>query len=449
MKTSLAIRERATMARNKGFVRFVLVITAAVLVMQLTMSTRVQDLPSSTTRNSWSVVPTRTANLPRDETADFFVPTLSTSNPKSYWPVIPLDHYQNLSRTFLPWSYGTYSWCGNITEYDKKTTPAGLMHIKLQKAASSTMSGITLRIAHAVGMATTKEGGAAAAAPCASQVSHTSARLLHSRDRTRSFMFSTVRDPTERILSYLFYISSNRNLSMSDNDVIHRLETENDLFWTHDKEAKWDSGYQVGYLHTGPAPDHVLWNISTPDRVVYLPIIQSRVHDILKQYDFLLVVERLNESLVALQLLLDLDPSDILYVSGTKQSGSWAAVRDKCHKLIPKTVSPVVRAYLESPTWLARNYGDYLLYHAANQSLDATIEKLGRVRFHEALTTYQSLLAVAQKTCQSEAVFPCSPEGQFQSEKSAQSCYDRDWGCGYPCLDEHYPRRQKRPMMRN
>lgn len=423
------------MARYQGFVRFVLLILAALLAMHLTVkSVRVQDLPTMTSSES---VP-RTANLPRDETADSFVPTLSTNNPISFWPVIPMEHYQNLSRTFLPWPYDTYSWCGNRTEYDKKT-PAGLLHVKLQKAAISTMSGIALRIARGVGMNTK-------GAPCASQVKHIIVSRLRNRDRTRSFMFSTVRDPTERILSYIFYISSNRNLSMNDDKVIYRLKNENHPSWTHNK-VKWDSGYQVGYLHTGPPPDHVLWNMSmTPNRVTDLPVIQSRVHDILEQYDFLLVVERLHESLVVLQLLLDLDPSDILYVSGSKESGSWAAVHEKCHKLIPKTISPVVKAFLESPKWLARNYGDYLLYHAANQSLDATIEKLGRIRFNEALKTYQSLLAVAQKTCQSEIAFPCSPEGQFQSEKSAQSCYAADWGCGYPCLDKHFPRGQKALM---
>lgn len=67
----------------------------------------------------------------------------------------------------------------------------------------------------------------------------------------------------------------------------------------------------------------------------------------------------------------------MLYVGGSKTSGNYAGVRGKCHKLKPKRVSPAVKAYLESPEWFARNYGDYLLYKAANQSLDATIENLG------------------------------------------------------------------------
>ena len=34
--------------------------------------------------------------------------------------------------------------------------------------------------------------------------------------------------------------------------------------------------------------------------------------------------------------------------------------------------SPVVREYLESDEWQALNYGDFLLYAAANRSLDLT-----------------------------------------------------------------------------
>jgi hypothetical protein len=419
---------------NKGraMMGFVVIILAPLLVYL--NSVQIAELPTVKPSES---VPKRTKD-PRDKTADFFVPTLSTSNPKPYWPVIPIEHYQNLSRSFPPWSYDESSWCGKPEEYDKKTS-AGLLFVKLQKAASSTVAGIALRIARGVGM--TKIG-----TPCASQVKHVMANQFRNRNRTRSFMFSSVRDPTQRIISYIFYISSTSGRSMDDAKVIGRFKHQNHPVWTN-KKVKWDSGYQVGYLHTGPPPDHVLWNMSvTPNRVTDLPIIQSRIHDILEQYDFLLVVERLDESLVALQLLLDLDPSDILYVFGSKESGSWTATKQKCHKLIPKTISPAIKAYLESPVWLARNYGDYLLYHAANQSLDATIEKLGRARFNETLKIYRSLLAQAQKTCESEVVFPCSPEGQEQFNKSAQSCYAVDWGCGYPCLDQHFPRGQKALM---
>lgn len=376
---------------------------------------------------------------PRDEAAVFFVPTSSKSNPTQYWPVIPIEHYQKLLRTFSPWPYDTSSWCGKPEDYDRKTQ-AGLLFVKLQKAASSTMAGITLRIAHRVGMI--KNGPDT---PCASRVKHTKANVYHHRDRTRSFMFSSVRDPTQRVLSYIFYISSNRNLSTDDDKIIDRLKYQNHPEWTREK-VKWDSGYQVGYLHTGPPPDHALWNSEVPDHVTDLPIIQSRIHDILEQYDFLLVVERLDESLVALQLLLNLDPTDLLYVSGSKESGGWAATKQKCHKLIPKFVSPAVKAFLESPEWFARNYGDFLLYHAANQSLDATIEHLGRRRFDEALQSYRSMLAQAQTTCQSEVIFPCSPEGKEQFQESAQNCYSVDWGCGYPCLDQHFPREQRALM---
>ena len=424
--TTICKEERTLM------IRYLSVVVILVPLLALLNNLLLEEPPIRTSSDQINIKERK--DNPWDGAADFFVPTLSNNMPKPYWPLIPVEHYQKLSRTFSPWSYDTFSWCGKPEEYDKKT-PAGLLFVKLQKAASSTIAGVTLRIARNVGMM--KNGNS-----CASVVKHTKANAYHNRDRKRSFMFSSVRDPTQRALSYIFYISSNRGLNTDDANVIRMLKHKNQApAWTNEK-VKWDSGYQVGYLHTGPHPDHVLWNSTRPDRVTDLPIMQSRIHDILEQYDFLLVVDRLDESLVALQLLLDLDPSDLLYVFGSKKSGSWAATKQTCHKLIPKTISPAVKAYLESPEWLARNYGDYLLYHAANQSLDATIEKLGRARFDEALKTYQALLWRAQSMCESEVVFPCSQDGKEQFEKSSKSCYANDWGCGYPCLDKNFPRGQ-------
>jgi Galactose-3-O-sulfotransferase len=376
----------------------------------------------------------------REKAAFAFVPTSSNGNPAPYWPVMNIVHYQNLSRTFSPWPNNTWSWCSKPGDYDRKT-PAGLLFVKLQKAASSTMAGIALRIAHRVGRI--KNGPDS---PCASMVKHVKSNLYHGRDRTRSFMFSSVRDPTQRLLSYIFYTASYHNLSTTDDDKIIDMLKHRSSPGRFREKVKWDSGYQVGYLHTGPPPDHVLWNSEVPDHVTDLSIIQSRIKDILEHYDFLIVVERLDESLVALQLLLNLDPTDLLYVSGSKESGGWTKMKGKCHKLIPKFVSPLVRAFLESPEWLARNYGDFLLYHAANQSLDATIEHLGRHRFDEALKAYRLLLAQAQTTCQSKVMFPCSPEGKRQFKEGAQNCYNKDWGCGYPCLDQHFPSEQRALM---
>ena len=81
------------------------------------------------------------------------------------------------------------------------------------------------------------------------------------------------------------------------------------------------------------------------------------------------------------------------------------------------------------------SYGDYVLYEAVNKSLDLTIDSLGRELFEDALDAFIKLKCRAEEKCAADAVFPCSSTGEIQLAESSESCYKRDWGCGYPCLD--------------
>ena len=99
-------------------------------------------------------------------------------------------------------------------------------------------------------------------------------------------------------------------------------------------------------------------------------------------------------------------------------------------------MSPAVQKYLDSDDWKAQNYGDYLLYAAANQSLDQTIARLGRPRFNAALQRYKALKAKEKEVCAPVAEFPCSKSGKPQPKKARKECYQRDFGCGYKCIDD-------------
>ena len=158
----------------------------------------------------------------------------------------------------------------------------------------------------------------------------------------------------------------------------------------------------------------------------------------------MILVERYDESLVALQLLLDLKPADILYLQ-SKGSGSYShhsisrAIAGKphaCQKLQKSFVTPAVRRHLDSDMWYAQNYGDFVLHAAVNASLDKTIEQLGRKRFKSALENYLKMKDGADAKCSSDAIWPCSSTGDSQWNASLASCYYKDEGCGYPCLDE-------------
>lgn len=157
------------------------------------------------------------------------------------------------------------------------------------------------------------------------------------------------------------------------------------------------------------------------------------------------VVERFDESIVALQLLLGLEPSDILYFSSRdphQNPYERQPVKRKQNTFRCQLVwdwqsilmTPPIQHHLQSAEWFAKNYGDYLLYHASNQSLDRTIMKIGLDTFAKALKDFRQLLQLAQEQCQ--PIFPCSSSGFDQYEASQKNCYADDVGCGYPCLDD-------------
>merc|ERR1712137_1262392 len=109
---------------------------------------------------------------------------------------------------------------------------------------------------------------------------------------------------------------------------------------------------------------------------------------------------------------------------GAKVGGSFYYVEDDgngkagCIGIQKTKRSPGVQAYFESDEWQAINYGDYLLYAAANQSLDLTIDRLGKNRFDEALRLYRHAQQTAQQVCAAETYFPCSFNGTIQVDLS-------------------------------
>jgi len=341
-----------------------------------------------------------------------------------------------------PWhGENSHGWCWtNISQADSNT-PAGLLFVKTQKASSSTLTGVTLHVAHRQGESMEK--------PCLSIHEHSLERFPD-RDKLRSFLFTSIREPAARALSYLQYTASNRNYNRNYSDawVFQRLRTN--LIhpkWTWEK-IMYDNGYQLGYLSTTQkvSPNHnkkaklalseqkhptLLWPRNEAE-------IRERVDSVLKDYDLILITERMEESLVALQLLLHLNASDLLYVhGGSKVTGSYAAVHHKCHLLRKVHNKTQMNDYFAtSATWMRRNWGDYLLYHSANALLDATIASLGTKRFQHALTDYRDTFQQAQKLCESDAIFPCSSNGTYVGDAD---CYKRDWGCGYKCLNRAFP----------
>jgi|AntRauTorckE5430_2_1112549.scaffolds.fasta_scaffold17557_2 hypothetical protein len=136
----------------------------------------------------------------------------------------------------------------------------------------------------------------------------------------------------------------------------------------------------------------------------------------MSDYDFIGVTSRMDESLVALALILQLPLVDTLPPLVTVRSrGTFDYDRsnNKCF-LIQKASSPTMemREYLKSPEWKAQISGDALLYSAANASLDRTIEMIGRKEFSDQLGKYVELKEAVFKVCGGAECTRCSVTGE-------------------------------------
>lgn len=154
---------------------------------------------------------------------------------------------------------------------------------------------------------------------------------------------------------------------------------------------------------------------------------------ILQGYNFIGVTERMQESLVVLKLLPQLELRDILYLSA-KGSGGFddGASQNGCTYIIPSFVSPGMKKWLAAPSFQQRIAGDQLLYDATVQSLDATIDSLGREEVERQVVIFRSALKKAEEACFEKTRFPCSSDGKRQT---IHDCIWWDSGCGYNCLD--------------
>ncbi len=394
-------------------------LVATLLVAHLASHTNVNEnhgKGKTETLRSTEMAVSSLANAVMANDSSAFFP-VDSGQDGAYWPIVPDEHWNFMPRVFSPWNSTTHSWCGDKSDFDDQT-PAGLIYNKVHKAASSTLSGLTLRVA--------------------SFYKHTFLREVqrfHGRDRKRSFMFSSIRHPAHRALSWIYYMGSNRGEAMDEEFVLEELINR-----AYHPQRRKAAGAQAGYMQTGSLAEKPLWSKEEPTKVQDLRLSIQRVAGILEQYDFIMIVERLHESLVVLQLLLGLATSDILYVSA-KRSGQYSHKKKRyagCHLIAKSNISPAIASFFSSPQWYAQNYEDYLLYKAVNRSLDLTIESLGRRRFEEALAKYNQLMEDA-KVCEDEAITPCSSEGIHLNETD---CYEsdvyEDLGCGYACLDRRF-----------
>jgi len=230
-----------------------------------------------------------------------------------------------------------------------------------------------------------------------------------------------VRDPTSQFLSQFFHFEvSRKGVKPSYNSFVKFANYE---------FSKYDRFPQLSVISPYQLNISEIQNNGT-----------KVVESILNVYDFIGVTERLDESLVALRLLLGLDAGDILYLSSKVNGGyDGGGKGKKCFFIQPSITSPAVKEYLSSEDWKEKTKVISMSHKTVNEILDRTIQTvIGQSKFDEALSEHKYLQSLVHNVCAPTAKFPCSKDGVLQEDLSRKNCYDGDMGCGYPCIDDLY-----------
>jgi hypothetical protein len=325
----------------------------------------------------------------------------------------------------------------------------GMLLVKVPKGASSTSAGVAIRISRRHDCRAVEWQHRMATEYQYAQLSRSRSTSIKESPEEKqqpkpkpTFLFTTIRNPSARAISTIFFhVVSRTNSTPTDAFITMYLKQSNHKH--NGAVSEGQGGFQLRYTSLTEIPEHSAWIGSNKTQVQNPLQVIANVWNTIDNYDFILVTERMDESLVAMALSMGLNVGDVL-VTASKVAGSryhfarYSHNVVKCLPTVKSFVSPIVQEFLDSEEWRAMNYGDFLLHETANLSLDRTIERLGRDRFDRALTKFRRLRALETEQCAPHVKFPCSDEGQVQPNLSRRSCYlpFYDFGCGYKCIDK-------------
>mmetsp|Transcript_61115 Transcript_61115/g.149622 ORF Transcript_61115/g.149622 Transcript_61115/m.149622 type:complete len:468 (+) Transcript_61115:138-1541(+) len=325
-----------------------------------------------------------------------------------------------------------------------KPAHRGILFHRPTKTGTTTTTGIVMRLAHTrhdqIPLEERRQLGFTDNAPrCLHRSNHGSAIELEygKRDKTKSFLFSLIRDPTARAISQFFHFEV----------TVGQVEPTDYEFIRYLKKPFMSNAYLSDLVmdpDLKPPLQVVLQRLNkTHDAVIQYPYegdYSSVVQSILDSVDLIMVSERLDESLVVLKLLLGLTFDEIMYLRPARSAGSFSngpPEERPCIYLIPSFITPTVDNFLQTdPEWYRHKEGDELLYLAAVKSLDRTIERLGRKKVQEEVEKFHKLQRYAQAQCSGpkDVVSMCSEGGKRHSPKET-TCYIWGEGCDHKCLN--------------
>jgi hypothetical protein len=302
----------------------------------------------------------------------------------------------------------------------------GFLFLKAFKTGSSTSSGVNLRMARNVARRQQQQHDKDTNdfEICRSRFDHAWASERYAtRKVDDSFLWTVIRSPTQRIVSQFFhFMVSRRKMEPSDQNFIEYIRLS------------------AGKTQTNMVYDYYLGALSTvryrPGNSTSISRKIETANGILKDYDFIGITERMDESFVALSMLNGLALADVLYLKAKGKGGfddGGGRQENLCTYIWPSFVSEGMQAFFETEEWKEIIHWDSVLYQAANRSLDLTIDQLGRHEFEEQLAKYQHAKEIVHDRCLPVTIFPCSAGGKLSHKTD---CLWKDSGCGMSCVDQ-------------
>jgi hypothetical protein len=279
------------------------------------------------------------------------------------------------------------------------------------------------------------------------------------RIRSESFLLSIIRNPKARLISEFFHfdVSARKNEPTDINfQAMIRRRGHNyylrELTTRHyipNKPVGFEFAFakSKGFNTTKELYDAKRKPYPVTNRILDQELLSSRIfglnyqpktvmQHILEDYNFIAIMERLDESLVVMQMLLGLTTKEIVYTrarsSGTFSNG-W---NDRpCFFIKKSFISEGMRNYFSSEEFKLLIANDWYFYQAVNKSLDLTIASLDRQLYEQNLLALRNALPLAAKNCQGRIRTMCDQSGS-PIPVINRTCYIWGEGCDHDCIHE-------------
>lgn len=288
-------------------------------------------------------------------------------------------------------------------------TNRGIVFLKPMKVGGSSASGINLRLAKNMAERLGKDY-----AYCDNNFDHAMGYMMVRRKRTESFLWTLLRDPTNRAISGYYHFDVSRFGSDATlENFIAVMANQTDYYLRLHSFNQFPSKGDL--RQKSKAANHIM-----------------------KNYDFMAITERFDESMVVLHMLLkahNVTLGDMLYVKA-KSNGGYddGGHNGRCTFIQKPNITPDMKQYMTTESWKKVVEWDYALYAAANRSLDMTIDLLGREAIERKVELYRWAQSLVKERCAAKALLPCTTDG-IKRLPSETNCLFADSGCAYKCLD--------------